>query len=123
MSAVSIHQAIADALADAWPNCWAIELPPAPTFPAVVFDVDSEPEPQWCIGGGYVQHDVNVVAVARDLDELDVLLPLVGGGTLRPALEQLPAYQYEEACGDADYEPDPQLYARFLTVRLRTPRY
>ena len=52
--------------------------------PAVVFDVDSEPETQWCMGGGYTQHDVNVVAVARDLDELDALLPLDGGGPLAP---------------------------------------
>ncbi|WP_313074455.1 hypothetical protein [Melaminivora sp.] len=123
MSTATLHQQITDALAAVFGNTWAIELPPDPAYPAVVFDVDSEPEPAWCAGGGYMQHDINVVAVARDLDELDALLPLDGGGTLRPALQALPAYQWEEACGDADYEPDPQLYARFLTVRLRTPRY
>lgn len=119
----TVHETLTAALSAVLPNSWALELPPDPDYPALVFDVDSEPEAQWCLGGGYMQHDVNVVVVARDLDELEALLPLDGGGTLRPALEALDAYQYEDACGDADYEPDPALYARFLTVRLRTPRY
>jgi hypothetical protein len=119
----TVHQLVTTALAAVCPNAWAVTLPPAPVWPAVVFDVDTNPEGAWCMGGGYLAHDVNLIVVARTVGELDVLLPLSEGGTLRPALEAMPSYQYEEASGDADYEPDPDLYARFLTVRLRTPRH
>ena len=118
-----VHTAVEQALNAVLPNAWAVELPPAPTWPAVVFDIDAAPEGAWVMGGGYTAHDVNVIVLARTIEELDVLLPLDAGGTLRPALEALASYQYEDACGDADYEDDPDLYARFLTVRLRTPRY
>ena len=119
----TVHALVTTALTAVFPNAWAVELPPAPVWPALVFDIESAPEGAWCMGGGYMQHDVNLIVVARTIEELDVLLPLDGGGTLRPALEGMPAYQYEDNAGDADYEPDPDLYARFLSVRLRTPRY
>ncbi|MDB5884239.1 MAG: hypothetical protein JWR74_410 [Polaromonas sp.] len=120
---MTVHETVVSALAAVLPNTWAVELPPAPAWPAAVFDIDSAPEEAWCMGGGYTQHDVNLIVMARTMEELDVLLPQSGGGTLRPALEGLDAYQYEDACGDAEYEGDPEVYARFLTVRLRTPRY
>lgn len=120
---MTIHEMLTAALSVALANTWAGELPPAPAWPAAVFDVDSKPEEAWCMGGGYSQHDVNLVVMARDLDQLDVLLPLEGGGPFRAALEALDSFQYEDDSGDADYEPDPQVYARYLTVRLRTPRY
>ena len=118
----TIHQLLSVALAPALANTWAVELPPIPTWPAAVFDVDSQPEDRWSMGGGYTQHDVNLIVLARTVEELDVLLPLNGGGPLRAALEAMPAYQYEDDAGDADYEADPDIYARYLTVRLRTPR-
>lgn len=120
---MTINETLTQALSTALANTWAIELPPVPVWPAAVFDVDSAPESAWCMGGGYTQHDVNLVVMSRDLDELDALLPLAGSGPFRSALEALDSYQYEDACGDADYEPDPQIYARYLNVRLRTPRY
>ncbi|MCT6721664.1 hypothetical protein [Acidovorax sp. K2F] len=119
----TIHQQLAAALTLAFDNTWAVELPPNPSWPAAVFDVDSKPEETWCAGGGYTQHDVNLIVLARTIEELDVLLPLDGGGPFRAALEAMPAYQYEDDAGDADYEPDPEIFARYLTVRLRTPRH
>lgn len=119
----TVHELVSAALAAVLPNSWAVELPPNPTWPAVVFDIDSAPEGAWCMGGGYATHDVNVIVLARTVEQLDVLLPLAAAGTLRPALEGLASYQYEDACGDADYESDPDIYARFLNVRLRTPLY
>lgn len=119
----TIHQLLSAALAPALANTWALELPPNPTWPAAVFDVDSQPEDRWSMGGGYTQHDVNLIVLARTVEELDVLLPLDGGGPLRTALEAMPAYQYEDDAGDADYEPDPDIFARYLSVRLRTPRH
>lgn len=119
----TVHQLVTQALGVVFANAWAVELPPEPTWPAVVFDIDSAPEGAWCMGGGYATHDVNVVVMARTIEALDALLPLDAGGQLRPALQGLAGYQYEDACGDAAYEPDPDIYARFLTVRLRTPLY
>ncbi len=119
----TIHQLLIAALTPALANTWAVELPPIPVWPGAVFDVDSKTEDAWCAGGGYSQHDVHLVVLARTIEELDVLLPLAGGGPFRAALEAMPAYQYEDDAGDADYEPDPEIYARYLTVRLRTPRY
>lgn len=119
----TIHQQLTATLVAVLPNSWAVELPPDPQWPALVFDVDSQPEEAWSMGGGYTQHDVHIIVLARTLEELDAWLPLDGAGPLRPALEAMEAYQFEDACGDSEYEPDPDLYARFLTVRLRTPRY
>lgn len=119
----TIHQLLSAALAPALANTWALELPPIPTWPAAVFDVDSKPEDRWSMGGGYTQHDVNLIVLARTVEELDVLLPLDGGGPFRTALEAMPSFQFEDDSGDADYEPDPAVYARYLTVRLRTPRF
>lgn len=119
----TVHQTVSAALSAVLANTWAVELPPRPTWPAAVFDIDTKPEEDWSMGGGYMQHDVNLIVLARTVAELDALLPLDGGGTLRPALEALASYQFEDSCGDAEYEADPEIYARFLTVRLRTPRY
>ena len=119
----TIHQTLTAALSGVLPNTWAVELPPDPAWPAAVFDVDSEPEAQWCIGGGYTQHDVNLLVFSRDLDELDALLPTGGRGPFIEALESVDGFQYEAESGDADYEPDPEVYGRFLIVRIRTPRY
>lgn len=119
----TIHQLLTAALTPALANTWAVELPPNPTWPAAVFEVDSDPEEGWTMGGGYTQHDVHLIVLAATIEELDVLLPLDGGGPLRTVLEAMESYQYEDGAGDADYEADPEIYARYLTVRLRTPRY
>lgn len=123
----SIHEMITSALASI-PNVWAVELPPKPAFPAMLFDVETEQERGWVINGGYDQHDVQLVVIADTLEQLDVLIPTGpgsagDGGPIRTALEAMDSYQFEDSCGDADYEPDPRKYARHLTVRLRTPRF
>ena len=116
---MNVHALVSAALEAVLPNTWAVELPPVPTWPAVVFDIDSKPEELWCACGGYDQHSVNIVAMAEDLDVLIGLMP-----QLLAAMEALhPQYQFDEDAGDADYEDDPDVFAQFLTVRLRTPRY
>lgn len=121
---MTIHETMLAALQVALPNTWAIELPPEPAWPAAVFDVQSTPEEGWCVGGGYTQHEVTVIALARTVGELDVLLPHdAPGGSIRAALEGIAGYMFEESCEDADYEPDPSVFGRAITVRIRTPRY
>lgn len=119
----TVHQLLTAALTPVLANTWAVELPLRPTWPAAMFDVDSEPEGQWCAGGGYDQHDVSLIVFSRDFDELDALLPSGSGGPFREALELMPTFMFEQDSGDADYEPDPEIYGRYITVRLRTPRY
>ena len=119
----TVHQQLTAALTPALANTWAVELPPRPSWPAAVFDVDSNPEDGWTMNGGYTQHDVHLVVLSATVEELDALLPLDGGGPLRAAVEAMPSYQYEDSCGDADYEADAEIFGRYLTVRLRTPRF
>ncbi|KQM68776.1 hypothetical protein [Xylophilus sp. Leaf220] len=120
----SVHELVREALEPVLPNTWAIELPPAPVFPALVFDIDTEPEPGWCAGGGYDQQVVNIVALAPTLMGALALIPTGAGGPVRTAMGSLGTpFMFEEESGDADYEPNPELFARFLIVRLRTPRH
>ncbi|WP_287914216.1 hypothetical protein [Comamonas sp.] len=119
----TVHQQVLAALLPALDNTWWRELPARPVWPASVFSVETAPEPGWCAGGGYDAHDVTVIVLSRSEPELDTLLPTGGVGSVRAALEAIPAYQWEVGCEDADYEDDAQVYARALIVRLRTPRY
>lgn len=119
----TIHQRLLRALKPALANTWWRELPARPVWPAAVFSVETAPEPGWCAGGGYDAHDVTVIVLSRSAEELDALLPTGGEGAFRAVLEAMEHYQWEVGCEDADYEDDPQVYARALIVRLRTPRY
>lgn len=120
---ITIHKRLLQALEPALANTWFRELPQDPVWPAAVFSVETAPEPGWCAGGGYDAHDVTVIVLSRSAEELDALLPTGGEGAFRAALEAMEHYQWEVGCEDADYEEDPQVYARALIVRLRTPRY
>lgn len=117
MSTPSIHSLVTAALTPVLPNSWAVELPPIPVWPAIVFDIESKPEDSWVFGGGYDQHHVNVVYMALTVAELDTLQPAIVA-----AFEAMPQLMHEDDSGDADYEPNPQVYARYITFVLRTPR-
>ena len=114
----TVKEIVTAALQTVITNVWAVELPPDPMWPALVFEIDTEPEDQWCAGGGYDQHDVTVTILARTVEQVDTIKPQVG-----TAFEALASFMYEDKGGDSDYEPDPNVYAYFMTFRLRTPRY
>jgi len=114
---MTIKQTVLAALEPVLPNSWAVELPPRPTWPAIVFDVDTEEEKGWVQGGGYDQHVVNVVALARDIDELDALRPQI-----IVAMEAIPGYMGMEGEGDGEYEEDPGVFGYFLNFRIRARR-
>lgn len=119
----TVNQLVLQALESALPNTYWRELPPRPAWPAAIFSIETAPESAWCAGGGYDAHDVTLVVLCTDADQLDVLLPLSGDCPMRAALEGMPSYQWEVGCEDADYEDSAKVYARALIVRLRTPRY
>ena len=98
-------------------NCWAVELPPDPAFPAAVFEVDSEPESGWVSLGVAVRtlHTVTVVVMAR---ERALCKSLASG--VRSALEAQDCFFEAKSFGDADYERDASVFAQYLTVVFRT---
>jgi hypothetical protein len=116
----TVHALVTTALSAVLSNTWAIELPPEPSFPAIVFAIDTEQEEAWCMGGGYDQHLVTVTLLYDDFDALDAAKPLV-----RAAMEGIggPVFMFEEASGDASFEDLPDVFAYAMTFRLRTARY
>lgn len=111
----TIRQILTTALSAVLPNSWAVELPPNPTWPAIVFDIETRPEPGFCAAVGYDQHTANIIYLARTAEELEALEPQI-----RTAIQALPQLLTEDDSGDADYEPDPAVYARYITFVLRT---
>ena len=114
----TVAEIVTAALLPVLSNTWAAELPPGPTWPALVFEVDTETEDQWCMGGGYDQHDITVTIFARTAEQVDALKPQV-----RTAFEALASFMYEDKGGDSPFEDDPNVYGYFMTFRLRTSRY
>lgn len=115
---MSIKSTVTTALNAVSSNSWAVELPVNPAFPAIVFDIDSRPEDSWVIGGGYDQHTISVVILAKTLAEIQTLLPGVD-----TAIEGITGYMTDGERGDADYEDDASVYAYFVNHVVRTPRY
>ena len=113
---MTIKQTVLTALSAALPNTWAVELPQNPTYPAIVFEIDTAPEQQWVLGGGYDQHTVSVVILAKTLGEIETLNPQIIA-----AMEAIPGYMLDGDKGDADYEDDASVYAYFSNhvIRLR----
>lgn len=95
-------------------NAWAIELPPEPAFPAIVFDIDSATESNWVFGADYVQHVVSVFVYAKTRSQLMTYPALI-----RAAMEAIPGYMAEEEHGDAEYQEFPGVYAYFQNFRIR----
>lgn len=114
---MTIKSQVLTALTAVLANTWAVELPEQPTWPAIVFDIDSEPEPNWVQDGGYDRHTISVVILAKTLVEIPALQTSVDA-----ALAAIPVYMGEEGRGDADYEPDPSVYAYFSNHVIRTRR-
>lgn len=114
---MTIKQTVLATLEPILSNTWAVELPERPTWPAAVFDIDTEQEKSWVQGGGYDQHTVNVVILGRDLDQVETLK-----GQMRTAMESLSGYMDTESEGDAEYEDDPEVYSYFMNFRIRARR-
>lgn len=115
---MSVKQTVYEALVPVLANTHAVELPQRPTWPAMVFEIDSQPELGWCLGGGYDQNVVTVVILARELGQIETLIPQV-----RTAMEVLDGFMGEEDHGDSGHEDDPDVYGYFMNFRIRTQKY
>ena len=111
---MTIHSTVTSALNSVLANAWAIELPPEPAFPAIVFDIDSSTESNWVFGADYVQHVVSVFVYAKTRSQLMTYPALI-----RAAMETIPGYMAEEERGDAEYQEFPGVYAYFQNFRIR----
>ncbi len=112
---MTIAATINTALTAVLSNCWAVELPPEPTYPAIVFEIDSTPETDWVLGGGYTQHVVTVATFAYTRTELATYKVAI-----QSAIEALEGFITEEESGDAQFEDLPGVYAYFQNFRIRT---
>lgn len=99
-------------------NVWAVDLPDNPTFPAIVYDIETVAEETWVQGGGYDQHTVTVYFFCERRDELKPLAKLVND-----ALLALPQYLNSGESGDGDFEDIPEVFSYYATQVLRTPNY
>ncbi|WP_137719349.1 hypothetical protein [Methylobacillus flagellatus] len=114
---MNIRELLLQTLTPVLDNTWAVELPDNPTFPAIVYDVRTEPEGWACAGQvAYEQHTVAIVIIAETVEEID---PLHRAATA--ALMALPEYLADGEHGDAAFEEAPQLFGYFSNhvIRLR----
>jgi len=114
---MTIKSTILGALTPVLANTWAVELPPNPTWPAIMFEIDTTPETQWVLGGGYDQHDVTVVIFDRSLANVEALT-----SSVLTAVEAVTGFIADEDRGDAEYESDPEVFGYFINFRIRTAR-
>ena len=96
-------------------NTWSVELPPESTWPAIVFEIESEPEGTWVKGAERWQHVVSIDIMSRTKSEASSYLPQV-----RAAMETVTGYMAEEESGDAEYEGRPGVYGKYINFRIRT---
>ncbi len=112
---MTIGTTITTALNAVLANSWAVELPPEPVFPAIVFEIDSTPESGWVLGGGYTQHTVTVTTFSETRTELKTL-----AASVQTAMEAIAGFITEEESGDAAFEDLPGVYAYFQNFKIRT---
>jgi hypothetical protein len=112
-----IDEAVNVALTAVLANTHSVELPPRPTWPALVFEIDSKPEEGWVKGGGYDQHEIVVSTLARTKGEVIALR-----GRIAEAMAEIPGFMGDEFSGDAEYQGEAGVYAYVQNFRVRTRR-
>jgi len=117
MSMPSVKQCVYEALAAILPNTHAGNLPDNPTWPALVFEINTEPEPGWVMGGGYNMNDIAVMTFSPSQEEIEQLAAQV-----LVAISELDGFMGDEFSGDADYQGEADVYAFVQNFRVRTRR-
>ncbi len=112
---MTIGSAINAALSTVLVNTYAIELPENPSWPALVFEIESEREQGWTTGAEYEQHIITVNILSTAKSQIASLRTQVDA-----AIRALDGYMGLEDHGDADYEDDARVYAYYMNFRIRT---
>lgn len=112
---MTIGSTINTALTAVLSNTYAVELPQDPSWPALVFEIGSEPESGWTIGAEYEQHVVTVNILSETKSQIATLRTQIAA-----AFRVLDGYMGLEDHGDAEFEDDAHVYAYFMNFRMRT---
>lgn len=114
---MSLNTVVSQVLNPILTNNWMVELPSKPSFPAMVWSVETDPEDDWCDGAGYDQHTVTVFILCED-DSLSTLLEQV-----RQGMQARAEFLREGESGDAEFEEHPDTYAKFAEFVIRLPQH
>ena len=95
-------------------NSFAVDLPDEPTWPAIVYEIESEKETGWTKDGAYVRHFISVTIYSDSLSEVATLRDQV-----EAAMMPLSDNNGADDEGDSDYEKDARVYAYFLNFTAR----
>lgn len=116
MMADDIEVLVLNALQPIVENTWSVALPEKPSFPAIVFQIETESEQGWSKCAGYDRHNIQVYVLALTKQEVKTLFNLV-----RPAMAAVQGYLMDGESGDADFEDEPNAYAYFGDFVIRLP--
>jgi len=112
---MTIGSDINTALTAVLANTYAVELPDNPTFPSLVFEIESDRETGWTTGAEYEQHVVTVNILSTSKAQIPTIR-----SQIESALKVMDGYMGLEEHGDADYEDDARVYAYYMDFRVRT---
>lgn len=114
---MTIGADVTSALSAVLSNTWADELPEKPNWPAIAFEIDTEPESTWVQGARYYQHTVTIFIYAKT----KAAITAAGGlqSQVDTAMQGLNVYLQEGDRGSAAYEADPSVYAYYSTHVIR----
>jgi len=117
MTSTSISERVYQALSAVEPNTYAVQLPDEPTWPALVFEISSNPEPGWVKDGGYDQNDIVVMTFSRSREQIVALK-----AAILDAISALDGFLGDEFAGDAAYQGEADVYAYVQNFQVRTRR-
>lgn len=112
---MTIKSDLLAALTPVLANTYAVTLPNNPTWPALLFEVETEKETGWIPDGVYKRHSVTVTIFSTSLSQVASLRDQVA-----TAMGPLSDHNGPEDEGDATYEGDAAAYAYFLNFHVRS---
>lgn len=112
---MTIKSDVNTALSAVLANTYALTLPNNPTWPAILFEIETEKETGWIPDGVYKRHTVTVTIFSTSLSQIATLRDAVA-----TAMGPLSDHNGADDEGDATYEGDATAYAYFLNFQVRT---
>ena len=115
---MTIGSDVNTALSAVLANTYASTLPDEPTWPAIMFEIESERETGWTLGAEYEQHVITVNILSTSKAQISELRTQI-----ESAIRAVSGYMGLEDHGDADYEDNARVYAYYMDFRIRTREF